>query len=184
MDIRPDSRHLAGGTVIFLLVTTWMVYNGITQPGRTYYQPEYSIHSGTTYEVTCVECHTTPFQPSSNDGCLVCHPAGAREKPKIIPKNLPPGVKPPVQILQSHAANQLHKLVAQHSCNDCHIEHAHSELGDFLKALSPERRQLPRYPDIVHKFIPDSARGEQDCIMCHMPEELEVKDDVVAMNGN
>lgn len=184
MDIRPDSRHLAGGMVVFLLMTTWMVYNGIAQPGRTYYQPEYSLHASHTYDVPCAECHTKPFQSAANEGCEFCHPGGARKRPIPVPKNLPPGVEPPKQIPQSHAAVQLHKLVAAQLCGECHIEHAHSELAEFLAQVGPERVKHPKYPDNVHKFIPESAEGEQNCTKCHEPTELEVKDDVVALNGN
>ncbi|MBI3736213.1 cytochrome c3 family protein, partial [Candidatus Sumerlaeota bacterium] len=143
---------------------------GITAPSDLYYQPEHSAHSGGDYGAACADCHAAAFKQVRNEQCLVCHPGAVRKKPKSPSAK---GSGPVNDFPQAPAAAKFHAVAAEMSCNQCHLEHKKTDLGEFLLLKPALRAKEPKFPDNVHAFIPEAHRGPDHCIHCHEPAELE-----------
>lgn len=165
MELRPDNRHLVGGIVAALLCSAYLLYAGIGQPGPTYYEPEFSAHTGGRYdEIFCKDCHK-PWKPAADAECVACHDHRAISQALAIPAGDRVPGKVPASVL-------LHALTSDASCNDCHVEHRKSELTDLLKLPADQRHAQRNFFKLVHDPLPENLKGEHNCKQCHTPEEL------------
>lgn len=169
MEFQPDKKHLAGGLAGAVLLTAYLVYQGMSSPGSAYYRPEHAGHpAGTVYAANCDDCHLKAFQPAANEGCIFCH-----GKIPVLHILAPDKAKKAAAEKKETASDKLHKLLQDMACRDCHVEHRPSALDAALKTPKETRAQAKGFHAAIHGVIPPKYQGQDNCVYCHSLAELD-----------